>query len=306
VADQAAILTSGGDSPGTNAAVWAVTQHLERAGWSVLGVRDGFAGLLRGDLFPLETSAVLRHARRGGTFLGTSRVAEFGAHLEAAAQQLEARVVNALIVLGGNGSLQGAAALERIGVQVVGLPATIDNDVNGSDDSIGFDSAVTLGLHLLDGLRDTLESLPRLAALETLGGDTGFLAQRIGTLGGADALLLPEHPLEPDVLETQVRAATERQGFAVVVASEGYPNLEGTLLDLERRVMQRLRFSRPSHAMRGGNPSAHDRALAWTLGTAAARTVLEGQSGFIAARGARAVKLGFSAATGRKPLEPTL
>lgn len=291
---KAAILSSGGDSPGINAAIWAAAQRLEAAGWAVLGVQGGYAGLLRGDLIPVSSVQLLRHARRGGTTLGTSRVTDFGAQLDVATRQLEQRGVTGLMVLGGNGSLRGASALERAGVRVIGLPATIDNDVAGSDDSIGFDSAVALGLQLLDNLRDTLESLPRLGALETLGGDTGFLAQQIGIIGGADALLLPERPVSADDLEFQIRAALARQGFALIVASEGYPQLEHTLAELELRVEQRLRFSRPSHAMRGGNPSAHDRALAWRIGTTGADALIAGQTGLIAAQGGRAVRLEFT------------
>ncbi len=300
----AAILSSGGDAPGINAAVWAATAQLELSGWRALGVQNGFAGLLRGEFIELQAAQTLRHARLGGSFLGTSRVSDFASQIRTAAQQLERAGVSHLLVLGGNGSLRGAAALEQAGVRVVGLPATIDNDVAGSEDSLGFDSAVTLGLFLLDAFRDTLEALPRLGALETLGGDTGFLAERIGRVGGADAILVPEQPLTADELEASVRRGLTRQGFALVVASEGYPELEGVLRHLETRLGGRLRFSRPSHAMRGGRPSAHDRHLALKLGQAGADALVSDQTGLIAWRGGRTVRLGFRDLPEVKPFSP--
>ncbi len=277
-----AILTSGGDSPGMNAAVWAATQHLDETGWRVLGVREGFAGLLRGDFLELKAPEVLKFARYGGTFLGTSRDPDFKEKIPDAKTQLEKEGVTHLMVLGGNGSLRGAAALEKAGLMVVGLPGTIDNDVAGSEDSIGFDTAANFGLQILDQFRDTLEALPRLCVLETLGGNTGFLAERIGSAGGADMVLVPEISVTLDALETGARWAIARQNYALIVASEGYPNLEQTMLELETRVGLRLRFSRPSHAMRGGKPSAHDRSLARALAIAGADALARGQTGMIA------------------------
>jgi 6-phosphofructokinase 1 len=176
----------------------------------------------------------------------------------------------------------------------VGLPGTIDNDVAGSDDSIGFDTAANFGLLILDQFRDTLESLPRLCALETLGGNTGFLAERIGTTGGADMILVPENPVTLSALEAGTRQAMQRYGFAVIVASEGYPNLENVMRELEARIGVRLRFSRPSHAMRGGRPTAHDRMLARALATAGVNALAQGKTGAVVWRagGAKLVPFG--------------
>lgn len=296
-----AILTSGGDSPGMNAAVWAATQHLEDTGWRVLGVREGFAGLLRGDFLELKAHEVLRFARSGGTFLGTSRDPDFKEKIPDAKAHLEKAGVTHLMVLGGNGSIRGAAALEKAGLKVVGLPATIDNDVAGSEDSIGFDTAANFGLLILDQFRDTLEALPRLCALETLGGNTGFLAERIGTAGGADMVLVSEIPVSLDVLEAGARWAIERQNFALIVASEGYPKLEETMLELETRVGLRLRFSRPSHAMRGGKPSAHDRSLARALAIAGVDALAQGRTGMIAWVAGQARVIPFDKIPSTKP-----
>jgi 6-phosphofructokinase 1 len=295
-----AILTSGGDSPGMNTAIWAATQQLEETGWRVLGVRGGFAGILRGDFLELNASECLKFARYGGTFLGTSRDPDFVQKIPAAIKQLKKAGVTHLLVLGGNGSLRGAAALEQAGFPVVGLPATIDNDVAGSDDSIGFDTATNYGLQILDQFRDTLEALPRLCALETLGGDTGFLADRIGGVGGADVILVPEMNVSENVLAAVANDAIQRRGSAMIVASEGVPNLESKLLALEKHLGLRLRFARPSHSMRGGKPSAHDRNLAYDLATAGVNTLARGQTGMIAWKNGACKLLAFSSIPAKK------
>lgn len=295
-----AILTSGGDSPGMNMAVWAACQKLEATDWQVFGVREGFAGLLRGDLVSLNPIETIRYTRLGGTFLGTSRDPNFAQKIPEALKQIRKQKITHLMVLGGNGSLRGAAAMAKANIKVVGLPATIDNDVAGSDDSIGFDTAANFGLQLLDQFRDTVEALPRLCVLETLGGDTGFLADRVYSVGGADFRLIPERPLSLNKIESLIRSAIAQKGFALVVASEGYPNLESVVLELEKRVGLRLRFARPSHTMRGGRPSAHDRMLARALAEAGIDALARGKSGMVAWRGGKAKLISFDAVPQRK------
>lgn len=277
-----AILTSGGDSPGMNMAIW---KAVNTSDWQVLGIREGFTGLLRGDFIPLEPSETMRYTRYGGTFLGTSRDPDFAAKIPEAVSMLEQENITHLMVLGGNGSIRGAAALEKAGIKVVGLPGTIDNDVAGSEDSIGFDTATNFGLQMIDQFRDTLEALPRLCVLETLGGDTGFLALEIARAGGADIALLPEHPIPLSELETKTRAAIHNHNYALIVASEGYENLEQTVLKLETKIGLRLRFSRPNHAMRGGRPSSHDRTLAAALALAGIQALTRGETGMIGWQG---------------------
>ena len=184
-------------------------------------------------------------------------------------------------MLGGNGSIRGAAALANAGIKVIGIPATIDNDVAGSEDSIGFDTACNFGLQMIDQFRDTLEALPRLCVLETLGGDTGFLALEVGRAGGADCVLLPEHPISSLELFNITQAAIKHHHYALIVASEGYADLEQTVLELEQELRLRLRFSRPSHAMRGGRPSSHDRSLAAALALTACTALTRGESGMM-------------------------
>jgi 6-phosphofructokinase 1 len=298
-----AILTSGGDSPGMNMAIWRATTALQELGWQVLGVREGFAGLLRGDFISLESSEIMRYTRSGGTFLASSRDPDFGSKIPEALSRLEQAGITHLLVLGGNGSIRGAAALASAGIQVIGLPATIDNDVAGSEDSIGFDTACNFGLQMIDQFRDTLEALPRLCVLETLGGDTGFLALEVGHAGGADCVLLPEHPISSSELQSIAQAAIKHHNYALIVASEGYEDLEQTVLALETTLGLRLRFSRPSHAMRGGRPSSHDRSLAATLGLAAVQALARDQTGMIGWQDGKPKRVSFDEIPNKKKLE---
>lgn len=299
-----ALLTSGGDSPGMNMAVWAATQAASDLGWGVLGVREGFSGLLRGDFPPLTPAEALRYARLGGTFLGTSREPDFAAKVPQAVARLEEAGATHLLVLGGNGSLAGAARLAQTGFPVAGIPCTIDNDVAGSEESIGFDTALNFALFVLDGIRDTAEALPRLFALETLGGDTGFLAAAVYQAGGGDLLLVPEQPLGLEVVVAGLREVLERQRYAVVVASEGYPDLMGVLAALEGTLGLRLRHTRLGHAQRGGRPSGHDRLLARGLAEKAVEALARGESGVMAVQGGQYRLLSYQGLLPHKPWTP--
>jgi 6-phosphofructokinase 1 len=206
-------------------------------------------------------------------------------------------------VLGGNGSIRGAAALASAGIKVVGIPGTIDNDVAGSEDSIGFDTACNFGLQMIDQFRDTLEALPRLCVLETLGGDTGFLALEIARAGGADCALLPEFPIPREALLKLAESAIKHHNYTLIVASEGYPDLEQTVLELEQELRLRLRFSRPSHAMRGGRPSSHDRSLAAALALAACNALANGESGMMGWQEGKAKRVEFKDIPDKKILK---
>ncbi len=278
------VLTSGGDAPGMNMAVWALTHHASLRGWKVLGIREGFAGLKAQEVVSLTPTDTLRTARHGGTFLGTSRLPNFPDHVDDIQQALRDLNLNHLAILGGNGSALAAATLQEE-VSVVSLPATIDNDVADSDESIGFDTALNTGLALLDGMRDTAEAMPRFFALETLGGDTGFLAQALAEVGAADVLLVPERPQdEQEVIET-LREVISRQRYALLVGSEGYPDLERIVKRASAALGTRSRFSRVGHAQRGGRPSARDRFLAVRFALAAIETLAQKQSGRVVMQG---------------------
>lgn len=276
-----AILTSGGDAPGMNTAIWQFAHLAEHYEYTALGIARGFTGLLEGKFTALDERACLSAARRGGTWLGSSRLPDFAEHIEALCQQLKQQEVGGLVVLGGNGSLAAAARLAARGFAVVGIPATIDNDVAPSDDSIGFDTALNSGIRLLDDMRDSAESLPRFFALETLGGDTGFLAQAVAEAGCADLALLPETPLAEDTIFEAIHRAVNQRGYALLVASEGYPQLEAVLTRLSERLGTRLRLSRIGHAQRGGTPSSHDRLLARRLVHKGCEVLTAGGSGVV-------------------------
>jgi len=273
-----AILTSGGDAPGMNMAIWAACAEAERHGRRVLGVRDGFTGLLARRAEPLTVEDTLRWARRGGTALGTARVPDLPSRRDEARASLHHLGVGGLIVVGGNGSLAAAEMLADDAGTVVGVPATIDNDVRGSPASIGFDSALEAGVRLADGIRDTGEALPRLFSLETLGGDTGHLAEAIGRAVCADVVLRPEAPLATEAIVDAVRPVLAAGRAALIVASEGYPDLNAQLARVSAAVGVRLRDSRVGHAQRGGAPSPRDRLLARDLGEEAVRAALEGDA----------------------------
>ena len=301
-----ALLCSGGDAPGMNAALWALLEAAEARHWRCLGVREGLVGLLRGDVQPLSATQVLPWARRGGTGLASSRLADFHSQLPALQAQMQRLGIDGCVLLGGNGSLAAAAALAQPGCAVVGIPVTIDNDVADSEESIGFDSALNTALHLLDNIRDTAEAMPRLFALETLGGNSGFLAQQLAYLAGADAALLPEMPLSLATLQQLSQAGLRRKGYALLVASEGYPSLEQQLQDLAQALQTRLRLSRIGHAQRGGAASARDRYLARCLAQQAIAALEAKRSGLALWRHNRAVLQDFPAALTTKPLPPML
>ena len=273
-----ALLTSGGDAPGMNTALWALTKGARAQNWEVLGVREGLRGLLEHDFLSLTEDLTLPWARRGGTALGTSRLENFPKHLSAAAERLNSENITHLVILGGNGSALAAAALSKH-LPTAFIPATIDNDVVDSDASLGFDTALNTALVLADGIRDSAEAMPRLFALETLGGSTGFLAQAVALAAGADALLVPERPLEESEVITMLQDAIKIHRYALIVASEGYPDVGGVIDRLSHSLNTRSRFTRIGHAQRGGRPSGRDRLLARAFAEVALSGLSRDESG---------------------------
>jgi len=283
-----------------NVAIWAVAAAAREHRAEAVGVRRGFAGLLEGDLIELEPDRLAPSARRGGTVLGTSRLPDLPRRVEALVRQARRHALSGLVVIGGNGSLAAAGLLvaeagraasagagDAVAPAVVGVPATIDNDVNESEESLGFDTAVNTALWMVDHMRDTAEALPRLFVLETLGGSDGRLASAVGFASGADAVLDPAAPWTSDSLDGVVAAAIAARGYALLVACEGYPELDGVLADIEARRRLRLRFTRLGHAQRGGAPGFRDRSLGRRFGEAAGRALAEGRSARLLVRGGR-------------------
>jgi 6-phosphofructokinase 1 len=295
------ILTSGGDAPGMNAAIYQLWCSCHAHGMQVVGVGGGYRGILDGDLRALGERELLLAQRMPGTLLGTSRLPQLVERAGDLVRACARHRLDALVVLGGRGSIRAAALLGDHGLAVVALPATIDNDVAGSDETIGFDSALAAGIAAVDGLRATAESMPRVFAIETLGGDTGHLACAVAAAGFADLVLVPERPLPVDAVEAPLRDALARRGYAVAVGGEGYPALRATLATCVERVGSELRYTKLGHAQRGAPVSAHDRLLARSLAREAAAALAEGAVGAVVARGGRPLRVPFGAVIGEPP-----
>jgi len=283
-----AVLTSGGDAPGMNAAIRAVTRTALGRGWEVLGVRNGFAGLIEDALEPLAARDVGGIIQRGGTVLGSARCPEFRekAVRDRARAQLAARGVDALVVIGGNGSQSGAAVLAAEGLAVVGVASTIDNDLHGTDVSIGADTAINVTLESIDRLRTTASSHRRVFIVETMGRDCGYIALMAGISGGAEVIAIPECEVAPAEVAERLRAAYERgKTHAMVVVAEGAKQGVHAMVQYFEGRQQAtgfgLRITRLGHVVRGGVPSSADRVLATRLGAAAVECLAEGSSGML-------------------------
>jgi 6-phosphofructokinase 1 len=283
-----AVLTSGGDAPGMNAAVRAVTRGALAKGWEVYGVKNGFAGLVSNGLKQLTARDVGGIIQHGGTVLGSARSPEFkeAAGRAQALRNLGSRGIDALVVIGGNGSQTGSATLAKEGFAVVGVASTIDNDLHGTDVSIGADTAVNITLEAIDRLRTTASSHQRAFAVETMGRDCGYIALMAGIAGGAEVIALPEQEITPAQVAERLRAAYQRRKtHALVVIAEGARC--GVKELMQHYEAQRasigfeLRVTRLGHVVRGGAPSAADRVLATRLGAAAVDALARGESGVL-------------------------
>jgi 6-phosphofructokinase 1 len=284
-----AVLTSGGDAPGMNAAVRAVTRGALAKGWEVFGVRNGFAGLVSNTMGPLTARDVGGIIQHGGTVLGSARSPEFkeAAGRAQALRNLESRGIEALVVVGGNGSQTGAASLAKEGLPVVGVASTIDNDLYGTDVSIGADTAVNITLEAIDRVRTTASSHQRAFAVETMGRDCGYIALMAGIAGGAEVIALPEQEITPAQVAERLRAAYKRRKtHALVVIAEGARC--GVRELMQHYEAQRasigfeLRVTRLGHVVRGGSPTAADRVLATRLGAGAVDRLARGEHGVLA------------------------
>ncbi|HEY3074956.1 MAG TPA: ATP-dependent 6-phosphofructokinase [Burkholderiales bacterium] len=283
-----AVLTSGGDAPGMNAAVRAVTRGALARGWDVFAVRNGYKGLLAGTFEQLLARNVGGIIQSGGTVLGSARCPEFAepAGRAKALDHLRARGVDALVVIGGNGSQSGSASLAREGFAVVGVPSTIDNDLYGNDVSIGCDTAINITLEAIDRLRTTASSHQRAFAVETMGRNCGYIALMAGIAGGAEVIALPESELKPSDVAERLRAAYQRgKTHALAVIAEGAKCGVHELMEYygahRKSIGFDLRVTRLGHVVRGGIPSAADRVLATRLGAAAIETLANGSHGVL-------------------------
>lgn len=276
------VLTSGGDSPGMNAAIRAVTRTGIKRGLRVYGIRKGYLGLIKGDMTELLPHSVSEIVNRGGTFLGSARCDEFRteAGIKQAISQLHYHDIEGLVVIGGDGSLRGAHELAKLGVKVLGLPGTIDNDLHGSFASIGYDTAMNTIINAINNLRDTASAHNRIFIVETMGRGSGWLALNSAIAGGADIVLIPEVEWKiEDVVEEVKRGHALGKSFTMIVVAEGA--IEGIkLLEMLKQHIgdKDIRVSVLGHIQRGGSPSAYDRLLASRLGSAAVDFMLEGRT----------------------------
>lgn len=280
-----AVLTSGGDAPGMNAAIRAVVRCGVARGSEMFGVRNGYAGLIAGEFVALGPRDVGGIIHQGGTMLGTSRCLEFKTRegQTRALDQLHKRDVSALVVIGGNGSQAGAHALATQGMTVVGVASTIDNDLFGTDVSIGTTTALDTALEAIDRLRVTAASHGRAFLVEVMGRHSGYLAGIAAIAGGAEAIVVPEVDTEPEVIAQQLRASHERgKSHAIVVVAEGarfgVDALSEHFQRHEQRLKLDLRVTRLGHVQRGGAPGVYDRMLATRLGAAAMDQLMAGNS----------------------------
>lgn len=275
------VLTSGGDAPGMNACIAAIAENAEKRGARVRGVFRGFVGLLEGNYLPIGAE-IGGLARRGGSFLGTSRNGDVEKALrETGIERLfSSCAIEGLIVLGGGGSLGAAARLAEAGARVVGIPCTIDNDVPGTDYCIGFDSAVNRALRAVDEILDTAESLSdRVFLVETMGGQTGHIALATAYSADADAVLIPEQPL--DIEGAALRIKTKMDSGAthgLVVTCEDMGTAE-IAERLQAGVQRKVRLTVLGHIQRGGNPTFLDRKIARQFGEAGVELMLSGETG---------------------------
>jgi 6-phosphofructokinase 1 len=282
------VLTSGGDAPGMNAAIRAITRTAIHHGCDVVGFCHGFRGLLTGDSRPLRDRDVGGIIDRGGTMLGTARCPEFlnEEGRQRALRQLAQQEVDALVVIGGNGSQQGAYALSRGGFPVVGIASTIDNDLAGTDMSIGVDTALNVALEAIDRLKVTASSHERAFLVETMGRQCGYLALMTGIAGGAEVVVIPEQEVDPEEVACELRCAYERgKAHALVVVAEGAvynaDRMAAYFAEHQERLGFELRVTRLGHVQRGGAPGAFDRVLATRFGAAAVEQLMEGVDGVL-------------------------
>ncbi len=285
---QIAVLTSGGDAPGMNAAVRAVVRSGLDQGLTVHGVRNGYAGLLANDMRPLSARHVSNIIQRGGTMLGSARSDEFRtpAGQQRAVDHLKRRGIDGLVVIGGNGSQAGSWALCQHGVAVVGVASTIDNDLVGSDITLGVDTALDVALEAIDRIKVTASSHRRAFLVEVMGRDCGYLGLIAGITGGAEVVILPEAPMEPKAIAEEFRKAYKRgKRHALAVVAEGAPMDAEALaryFSEHEELGFQLRVTRLGHVQRGGVPGAADRLMGSRLGAAAVDCLAEGRHGVLA------------------------
>ncbi len=322
---QLGVLTGGGDCPGLNPVIRAVTRRAIQGGLAVVGVRNGWKGLIDGDTMPLTLQSVSGILHRGGTILGTSRTNPYKRpeDLAKALEQITALKLDALVAIGGEDTLGVATKLAKDGQRVVGVPKTIDNDLSATDFTFGFDTAVNIAMEAIDRLHTTAESHHRVMVAEVMGRHAGWIATYAGIAGGADIILIPEEPIDLDAVCELIKKRHARgKDFSIVVVAEGAQFADkalvtsGEKLDefghvrlggightlgalIEQRTSYETRVTVLGHLQRGGSPTAFDRVLGTRFGVKAVELVLEGRFGMmVSLQGNQIVAVPIAQATG--------
>lgn len=285
-----AVFTSGGDAPGMNACIRAVVRGAVYHGIEVFGIRRGYNGMISGDIFQMTSHSVSNIVQRGGTILKSARSKEFMTPegRAKAYEQLKKFDIEGLVAIGGNGTFTGATLFfDEFGIPTVGAPGTIDNDLYGTDYTIGFDTAVNTALEAIDKIRDTADSHDRIFFIEVMGRDSGYIAIQSGIAGGAEMVMVPEvlTPI-PEVIEILKSGWSRQKSSSIVVIAEGEE--AGNATDIAEKIRQQvqpdidMRVTTLGHIQRGGIPTAYDRILASRLGLGAMEGLMNGEQNVMA------------------------
>ena len=275
-----AVLTSGGDAPGMNAAVRAVARAALSKGIKVYGVRRGYNGLLNGDVFEMNLRSVSDILSKGGTVLYTARSPEFNTKEGVKKAADNCRKLGIDGVIGGDGSFRGARDLTGEGIPCIGVPGTIDNDISSSDYTIGFDTAMNTAMEMIDKIRDTAQSHDRCSVVEVMGRRCGDIALEVGIAIGASAILVPEVPydLKKDVIDVLLKNRETGKKHFIIVVAEGIGGIDGIVKEIEAQTGIETRGTVLGHVQRGGSPTLRDRVVASRMGYRAVELLEEGQS----------------------------
>lgn len=275
------VLTSGGDAPGMNAAIRAVVRSGLNYGFKVLGIRKGYNGLINGDIEELNARSVGDILQRGGTILQTARSPQFKTEegLNKAMSMAKVFGIDAIVVIGGDGSYRGARDISKLGMNVIGLPGTIDNDIGCTDYTIGYDTAMNTVQDAIDKIRDTAYSHERCSVLEVMGRHAGYIAVNVSISGGAEAVILPERPfdMDKDVLKPIIEGRNRGKKHYLVIVAEG---VEGKAIGIAKEIQDKTgieaRATILGHIQRGGSPTVYDRVMASMMGHKAVQVLKEG------------------------------
>ncbi len=277
-----AVLTSGGDCSGMNAAVRSVVRTAIYNGLSIFAIMRGYKGLMAGEIKQLNRRSVSNIINTGGTILKTARSEEFKTKKgqKKAVRQLKKLKIDSLVVIGGDGSFRGAHALCKTwGINCIGVPATIDNDINGTDFAIGSDTAVNVALSAIDNIRDTVTSLERIFVVEVMGRNSGYIAIRVAVSGGAEEVLMPEMKPDIDKICKEINTAHKKGKISwILIVAEGAGSAYNIAKIINKKTGYETRVTVLGHVQRGGRPTAFDRILAARMGAKAVELLMEGES----------------------------